>query len=42
MGSDGMIYIPSFIKIGSDINKLMGEIADTKEEWKSQKPILGK
>jgi hypothetical protein len=24
IGSDAMIYIPSFIKIGSDIQKLMG------------------
>jgi hypothetical protein len=25
MGSDAMIYLPSFIKTGSDIQKLMGE-----------------
>jgi hypothetical protein len=25
IGSDAMIYIPSFIKIGSDIQKLLGE-----------------
>jgi hypothetical protein len=25
MGSDAMIYIPSLIKIGSGIRKLMGE-----------------
>jgi hypothetical protein len=25
MGSGGMIYIPSFIKIGSDIQTWMGE-----------------
>jgi hypothetical protein len=24
MGSDAMIYIPSFIKVSSDIKKLMG------------------
>jgi hypothetical protein len=24
MGSGAMIYVPSFIKIGSDIQKLMG------------------
>jgi hypothetical protein len=26
MGSDAMIYIPSFIKIGSGIQKLLGEM----------------
>jgi hypothetical protein len=31
MGSGAMIYIPSFIKIGSPIQKLMGEHADSME-----------
>jgi hypothetical protein len=26
MGSDGMIYIPSFLKIGSGVQKLIGGI----------------
>jgi hypothetical protein len=26
MGSGGMIYVPSFIKIGSGVQKLMGDI----------------
>jgi hypothetical protein len=26
MGSDAMIHIPSFIKIGSGVQKLIGEI----------------
>jgi hypothetical protein len=29
MGSDAMIYIPSFIKTGSGIQKLMGENSQT-------------
>jgi hypothetical protein len=28
MGSGGMIYVPSFIKIGSGIRKLIGEYTD--------------
>jgi hypothetical protein len=29
MGSDAMIYIPSFMKIGSGIQKLIGVYRDT-------------
>jgi hypothetical protein len=29
MGSDAMMYLPSLIKIGSDIQKLMGGGGDT-------------
>jgi hypothetical protein len=29
MGSGAMIYLPSFIKIGSGIQKLMGGLTDT-------------
>jgi hypothetical protein len=33
MGSGSMIYIPSFIKIGSGIKKLIGGYADTQRAW---------
>jgi hypothetical protein len=33
MGSCAMIYIPSFIKIGSDIQKLRGGYIDTQTAW---------
>jgi hypothetical protein len=33
MGSGGMIYIPSFIKIGSGFQKLMGGYTDTQTAW---------
>jgi hypothetical protein len=35
MGSDDMIFIPSFMKIGSGIQKLIGEEshADTQTAW---------
>jgi hypothetical protein len=33
MGSGAMIYIPSFIKIGSGIQKLIGGYTDTQREW---------
>jgi hypothetical protein len=41
MGSGAMIYIPSFIKIGSAIRKLMGE-GDTRTQtaWRSRKPTF--
>jgi hypothetical protein len=32
MGSAGMIYIPNFIKIGSDIENLMGDIQTHRQE----------
>jgi hypothetical protein len=40
MYSGAMIYVPSFIKIGSGIQKLMGE-GDTQTAWRSHKPTLG-
>jgi hypothetical protein len=45
MGSVAMIYIPSFIKIDSGIQKLIGGIcrhADTQKGWSTHKPTLGK
>jgi hypothetical protein len=33
MGSGAMIYIPSFIKIGSGIQKLIGGYTDTQTAW---------
>jgi hypothetical protein len=33
MGSDAMIYIPSFINIGSGIQKLIGGLTDTQTAW---------
>jgi hypothetical protein len=45
MCSAAMIYIPSFIKIGVDIQKLIEGIhgyTDTQREWRSHKPTLGK
>jgi hypothetical protein len=34
MGSGAMIYIPSFMKIGSDIQKLIGRgYTDTQTAW---------
>jgi hypothetical protein len=38
-----MIYIPSFIRIGSDIQKLAGGIqrdTDAQTAWKSHKPAF--
>jgi hypothetical protein len=43
MSSDAMIYIPSFIKNGSGIQKLIGgggRFTDTQTAWKSCKPPL--
>jgi hypothetical protein len=34
MGSGVMIYIPSFIKIGSGIQKLIGGYTDTQTDWR--------
>jgi hypothetical protein len=44
MGSGAIIYIPSFIKIGSGIQKLMGggSLTGTQTAWRSHKPTLGK
>jgi hypothetical protein len=39
MGSGGMIYIPSFINIGSGIQKPIR--GDTQTAWRSHKPTLG-
>jgi hypothetical protein len=36
MGSDAMIYMPSFINIGSGIQKLI----DTQTTWTSHKPTF--
>jgi hypothetical protein len=41
MGSVAKVNIPSFIKIGSGIQKSVGE-GDTQTGWRSHKPILGK
>jgi hypothetical protein len=40
MGSGAMIYMPSFIKIGSGINKLIGGFKDTQIAWRA--PTFGK
>jgi hypothetical protein len=42
MGLNAVIYIPSFIKIGSGIQKLMGggEFTDTQTAWRSHKPTF--
>jgi hypothetical protein len=32
------MYIPNFIKIGSDIQKLIGGYTDTQTAWRSHKP----
>jgi hypothetical protein len=37
MGSGAMIYILSFIKIGSEIKELVGGYADTQKAWRSHK-----
>jgi hypothetical protein len=41
MGSVAMIYIPSFITIGLDIQKLLGG-GDTQTGWRSHTPTLGR
>jgi hypothetical protein len=40
MGSGAMIYVPSFIKIGSDIQELMGGYANTGAAWRSFNPTF--
>jgi hypothetical protein len=35
MGSGAMIYIPSFVMIGSGIQKLIGGYTDTQTAWRS-------
>jgi hypothetical protein len=43
MGSGAMIYIPSLIKIGPGIQKLIRGIhryTDTQAAWRSHKPTL--
>jgi hypothetical protein len=41
MGSGAMIYIPSFIKICSGIQKLIrGERGDSQTAWRSHKPTF--
>jgi hypothetical protein len=39
MGSDAMIHIPSFIRIGSGIQKLIGG-AHRHTAWRSHKPTF--
>jgi hypothetical protein len=42
-GSGAMIYILSFLMIGSGIKKLMeGGFTDAQTTWRSHKTILGK
>jgi hypothetical protein len=41
MGLVPMMYIPSFIKIGSRIQKLIGGIDRHTDRMKSHKPTLG-
>jgi hypothetical protein len=38
MGSDAVIYVPSFIKIGSGVQKLTGGYTDTQTAQLSHKP----
>jgi hypothetical protein len=38
MGSGAMIYIPSLIKIGSGIQKFIGEDKQTQIAWRYHKP----
>jgi hypothetical protein len=38
MGSGAMVYIPSYIKIGSSVQKLIG---GSQPGWRSHKPTLG-
>jgi hypothetical protein len=33
MGLGAMVYVPSFIKTGSGIQKLMGRFTDTQRVW---------
>jgi hypothetical protein len=40
MGSGAMIYIPSFIQIGSPIQKLIGGYTDTQTAWRYHKPTF--
>jgi hypothetical protein len=43
MGLGARIYIPSFVKTGSGIQKLRREgFTDTQTVWRSHKPTLGK
>jgi hypothetical protein len=41
MGSVAMIYIPSFIQIGSGIQKFIGGYRGTQTAWRSHKPTSG-
>jgi hypothetical protein len=40
LGLGAMIYIPSFINIGSGIQKLIAGDSDTQTAWRSHKPNL--
>jgi hypothetical protein len=39
MGSGAMIYIPSFIRIGSVFQKFVGGYTDIQTVWRSHRPI---
>jgi hypothetical protein len=40
MGSGAVIYIPSFIKIGSAIRKLIGGDLQTQTAWRDRSRLL--
>jgi hypothetical protein len=40
MSSGGMSYMPSFVKIGSGTQKLVGEYTYTQTAWRLRKHIL--
>jgi hypothetical protein len=40
MGSGAMIYVPSFLKIGSGIQKLLTGDSQTHTAWKLHKPTF--
>jgi hypothetical protein len=42
MGPVTVIYVPSFIKIGSGIQNLIKGYTYIQTEWRSHKPTLGK
>jgi hypothetical protein len=40
MGSGAMIYVPSFMKTGSGVQKLIrGGFTDTQTAWRSHEPL---
>jgi hypothetical protein len=40
MVSGGTVYIPSFIKIGSGVQKIIGGFSDTQTVWRPHKPTF--